>query len=264
MISVDDSTAVTLSYSPLPRKRSSSFSQLQCHKYLKPSTVERVFRYTVKHVTELLSCCHPNLLIKWCEHLMASDIHGIKLFTADFIDKIKQLKNSNCILKMLNHYWTWSNYSILKVLVQFSKLATDMLEEFDTRLNVMLPVAEYPLASFVVSMLPYDTTVLMLECNQTLNKYSLQRVFDMQLLMVESCDITQHTLLLIAVNSNPTRFYWMIPKSVITIVNTKVLQHRQLLFSKGVMKIFIGLNIVHATKKDLPYMFWSDVSNKIL
>ena len=113
--SLDDSVTATLPHPPLSR-RSLSFSQLDCLKHLKPSTIEQVFQYTVKHVIELLSCCDPKLLIKWCEILMASDTHGIKLFTPNFMDKIKQLNSSAAILKTVSHCWTWSNYSVLSVL----------------------------------------------------------------------------------------------------------------------------------------------------
>ena len=260
MISMDDSSTSTVlhSFPKLSQRRSSSFCQLHCLKHLKPSTVERVFQYTVRHVTELLSCCDPKLLIKWCENLMASDTHQIKLFTANFIDKIRQLKTSSAILKILSHFWTWSNYSILKVLAQLSRLALDLLEEFGTRLNTMLPITEYPIGSLAVSMFPYDSssyTVLTLECDHKLN-HSLQRVYDMQSLITENCDVTQHALLLLAVDQ--TRLHWMIPKSVVTIVNTRVMQCSQLLSSKEVVRIFIYPSTVHVfdtTKTVWPYMF---------
>ena len=257
--SVDDSETAVLP-ARFRLQRSSSFCQLHCPKHLRPSTVERMFQYTVRHVTELLSCCHPNLLIKWCEYLMASDSHRIKLFTDNFMNELKQLKTSAAILKLLSHYWTWSNYSILKVLAQFSKLALDMLEEFGTRLNTMLPIAEYLIGSLAVSMFPYDTssyTVLTFECDQKLN-HSLQLVFDMQSLITENCDITQHALLLLAVDTNPTRLHWMIPKSVVTIVNIRAVQCSQLFFSKGIVKIFIYPSTVHVldcAKTVWPYMF---------
>ena len=260
--SLDDTVTATLPHPLL--SRSFSFSQLNCLKYLKPSTVEQVFWYTVKHIIELLSCCDPKLLIKWCKSLMASDTHEIKLFTPTFLDKIKQLETSAAILKVLSHYWTWSNYSTLSTLAQFSNLALDMLEEFGRRLNTMLPITEYPVASLAVSMFPYATssyTVLALECDHKLN-HSLQLVYDMQSVITENCHITQHALLLLAVDNNPTRLYWMIPKSVVTIVNTGVIQCSQLLFSKGVMKIFIypsTMHVLDAAKSAWPYRF-SDVS----
>ena len=260
--SLDDSVTATLPHPPLSR-RSFSFNQLNCLKHLKPSTIEQVFQYTVKHVIELLSYCDPKLLIKWCENLMASDIHGIKLFTPNFMDKIKQLKSSTAILKMLSHYWTWSNYSALSTLAQFSNLAIDMLEEFGRRLNTALPIREYPVASLAVSMFPYATssyTVLVLECDHKLD-HSLQLVYDMQSIITENCHITQHALLLLAVDSNPTRLYWMIPKSVVTIVNTRVMQCSNLLFNKKVTKIFIYPNTMHvldATKTVWPYMFFKE------
>ena len=261
-LSVDDSMIIVLQHFPLPLRRS-SFHRLHYHKHLNPSTVEAVFQYTVTHVTELLSCCDPELLIKWCENLMASDTHQIKLFTANFIDKIRQLKASSAILKMLSHYWTWNNYSILKVLAQFSKLALDLLEEFGTRLNTMLPITEYPIGSLAVSMFPYDTssyTVLTLECDHKLN-HSLQLVYDMQSLITENCDITQHALQLLAVDSDPTRLHWMIPKSVVTIVNARVMECSQILFSKGVVRVFIYPSIVcviDTAKTVWPYMFLNE------
>lgn len=265
MISIDDSSTATVlhSFPKVSQRRSSSFCQLHCLKHLKPSTVERVFQYTVRHVTELLGCSNPELLIKWCENLMVSDTHQIKLFTANFIDQIRQLKTSPAILKMLCHYWTWSNYSILKVLAQFSKLALELLEEFGTRLNTMLPITEYPIGSLAVSMFPYDSssyTVLTLECDHKLN-HSLQLVYDMQSLITENCDITQHALLLLAVDSDPTRLHWMIPKSVVTIVNTRVMQCFQILSSKGVVRIFIYPSTVHVLdsgKTIWPYMFLNE------
>ena len=252
------STRAVPPHSSLSR-RLSSFSQLNCLKHLKPSTIEQVFQYTVKHVIELLSCCDPKLLIKWCEQFMASDTHRIKLFTPSFMNDIKQLKSSATILKVLSHYWTWSNYSILSILAQFSKIALDMLEEFGRRLNAALPITEYPVASLAVSMFPYATssyTVLVLECDHKLD-HSLQLVYDMQSVITENCHITQHALLLLAVDSNPTRLYWMIPKSVVTIVNTRVMQCSQLLFSKGVLKIFVyptTMHVLDTTKSVWPYM----------
>ena len=263
LISKDDSATATVlhSFPKFSRGQSSSFCQLHCLKHLRPSVVKRVFQYTVTHVTELLSCCDPELLIKWCENLMASDTHQIKLFSVNFIDKIRQLKTSLAILKLLSHYWTWSNYSILKVLAQFSKLALDLLEEFSIRLNTMLPITEYPIGSLAVSMFPYDISsyiMLTLECDHKLN-HSLQLVYDMQSLITENCDITQHALLLLAVDQ--TRLHWMIPKSVVTIVNARVMECSQILFSKGVMRIFLYPNIacvIDTAKTVWPYMFLNE------
>ena len=256
MAPLDDSVIATLPHPPLPR-RSLSFSQLNCLKHLKPSTIEQVFQYTVKHVIELLSCCDPNLLIKWCENLMASDGHEIKLFTPRFMNNIRQLNSSVSVLKTLSYYWTWSNYSVLSILAQFSQLAVDMLEEFGRRLDTMLPITEYPVTSLAASMFPYATsshTVLVLECDHKLG-HSLQLVYDMQSVVTENCHITQHALLLLAVDSNPTRLYWMIPKSVVIIVNTRVMQCSQLLLSKGIMKIFIYPSTMHVL--DIAKTVWS-------
>ena len=266
MVSQDDNITVSLPrFSLHRRKRSLSFDHdhLYCLKYLNPLAVETVFQYTVNHVIELLSGCDPILLVKWCENMMASTSHGIKLFPSNFIASIKQLKSSTAVLKMLRVHWSWSNYSILIVLAQFSKLALEMLEEFGMKLNTALPITNYPISSLAVSMFPYNTTcytVLTFECDQKLNQ-SLQMVYDMQLMIVENCEITQHALLLLAMSSNPTMLFWMIPKNVVSIVNMRVIQCSELFYSKGVTKIFIypsTVHVLHSTKTVWPYMFLNE------
>ena len=260
-----DTTVSLPCFSLHKRRRSLSFNhdQLYCIKYLNPLTVETVFQYTVNHVIDLLSSCDPILLVKWCENMMASISHGIKLFPSSFIASIKQLKSSTAVLKMLRIHWSWSNYSILSVLAQFSKLALEMLEEFRMRLNTTLPITDYPILSLAVSMFPYNTTaytVLTFECDQKLNQ-SLQMVYDMQLMIVENCEITQHALLLLTVSSNPTRLFWMIPKNVVSIVNTRVIECSELFYSKGVIKIFIypsTVHVLHSAKTVWPYMFLNE------
>ena len=72
--------------------------------HIKPSEVEKEFHYISGHVVELLSCCDPKLLIKWCENLMASEKHKVKLLPPYSLYELKKLKTSAAVLKLMG---TW-------------------------------------------------------------------------------------------------------------------------------------------------------------
>jgi len=91
-------------------------------------------------------------------------------------------------------------------------------------------------------MIPADTsthTILAIRCDQELYKSTLQYVYDMQSLMMEKCDITQHCLQLLAVRSNPTILYWTIPKCVVYLINTNVPLHSEYLYSRGILEVLV-------------------------
>ena len=210
-------------------------------KHIKPSEAEKEFHYISGHVVELLSCCHPKLLIKWCENLMASDKNKIKLLTLFSLYKFKKLRTSSAILKIMSLFWSWSNHSILKCLAEFSGLAVSLLNEFDSRLHLNSSIAEYPISLPITSMIPYNNnsyTILTLKCNEKL-QLSLQLVYDMQSVMIEKCEITEHALQLLAVQSSPLILQWMIPKQIITVINVNMRRHHQYFVTKGITEILI-------------------------
>ena len=66
-------------------------SPFQHGNHIKSLEVEKEFHYISGHATELLSCCHPKLLIKWSENLMASKEHKVKLLPPYSLYKLKKL-----------------------------------------------------------------------------------------------------------------------------------------------------------------------------
>ena len=217
-------------------------------KHIKPSEVEKEFHYISGHVVELLSCCHPKLLIKWCENLMASEKHNVKLIPPYSLYKLRQLETSSSILKMMSVLWTWNNHSILTCLARFSEVALTLLEEFDSRLHLKFSIADYPLLPSIPSMIPYDNnsyTILTLKCDKKLN-LSLQLVHEMQSVLIEKCEITEHALQLLAVESSPLLIQWMISKYIVTIINVNVRQHCRYFAAKGITEISIHPNIKHS------------------
>ena len=105
------------------RNPSLDLCTLQHVKCINPSEAEREFHCLSGHVIELLSCCHPELLIKWCENLMVCRKYVKELLPPYFVFRLRQLKSSSAILKMMSLLWSWSNHSILKYLAEFSEMA---------------------------------------------------------------------------------------------------------------------------------------------
>ena len=212
--------------------------QFQYVKHIQPSEVEKEFYYISGHVVELLSCCHPKLLIKCCENLMASEVHKIKLLPSYSVYEIRKLRTSSAILKMMSMFWSWSNHSVLTCLAEFSELAVTLLEEYDSRLHSNFCIATLPPA---LSLIPYNNssyTILTFKCNRKL-QLSLQMVYDIQSIMIEKCEITEHALQLLAVQSSPLLLQWMISEHIVTLINVNVRKHHQYFAAKGITEILI-------------------------
>ena len=251
---VDDSTLFNKSHVDHSRNLSFCICSFQHVRQLKPSEIEEEFHYISRHVVELLSFCHPKLLIKWCENLMASETVKIKLFHKYRLNKMRQLKTSSSILKMMSAFWCWSNHSILTRLAELSEIAVGLLKDFDSRLcDVCSPITEYPVLPPASSVIPYNLysyTLLTVKCN---NKFqlSLKLVFDIQSLIIEKCEITQHALQLLAAQNSPPLLQWMIPKCIVSLININVSRHQQYLATKGITEILIRPNIKHCITGDV-------------
>ena len=208
-------------------------------KHIKPSEIESEFQYVTGHVIEVLSYCHPILLIERCRQLMASEVHKIKLFAVDYLEKLKNCKTSYAVLKKLCVFWSWNNHSILTSLAEFSRLAVTLLEEFISRMALSYPIASYPFSSLLIPLDVEKSILLEFEYRHNL-KDSLHVVYDVQSLLLEKCDITEHAIQLLAAKENPIELQWMIfSPAVVDLVNQKVNQHFQCFANKGIVAISI-------------------------
>lgn len=244
---VDDTTLFNKSH--IGHSEKSSLFHLKHVRHIKPSEVEKEFQYVSRHVVELLNCCHPTLLIKWCENLMASEMHKIKLLHQYSMNKLKKLRTTSAVLKVMSLFWSWSNHSILAFLAQFSEIATNLLKDFDSKLHLNSSIAEYPILPPVSSVIPYNNnsyTILTVKCDNVRLQLSLQQVYDIQSTLIEKCEITEHALQLLAVQSTPLPLLqWMIPKLVVTLIGVKIKCHQEYFATKGITEILIHPNIKH-------------------
>ena len=221
-------------------------------KHIKPSEVESEFHYITKHVIELLSYCHPTLLIERCRQLMASEIHKIKRFTNEYLRKLQSFKTSSAVLKVLSVYFTWSNCSVLKYIADFSPLAITLLEEFNLRITLSYPVVNYPLPSIVIPFKDKNSAFLTFHCKNSLSN-SLKQVYDIQSILTGKCEITQYALYLLSVKNNPIELQWIIPRSIVDLINKMVKQHIQYFASSGINAILIYPNASYYIKYGMKF-----------
>ena len=209
----------------------------------KPSLVHIAFLCLLDEVNELLQYLNVEALIAQCENVMACKKENIKLFSDVRMKKLNEYNNSLLILSTLNSFFTWSNHSILRILLSsLSSEAIQLLDEFDCRLDPLQSIASYPIPHFSSSMVPDDCsthTILAIRCNQELYNSTLQYVYDMQSVMMEKCDITQYCLQLLAVRNDPTILYWTIPRCVVNLISKQVPLHSEYLYSKGILEVLV-------------------------
>ena len=207
--------------------------------YFKPSLVHIAFLCLLDEINELLQYLDVEALIAQCKNVMACEKENIKLFSDVQLKKLNEYNSSLLILSSLNSFITWNNHSILRVLLsKLSSEAVQLLDKFDSRLDPLLSIASYPIPHFSSGMVPDDTsthTVLAMRCDQELYNCTLQYVYDMQLVMMEKCDITQHCLQLLAVRNDPTILYWTIPSCVVNLISKQVPLHSEYLYSRGIL-----------------------------
>ena len=185
---------------------------------------------------------------------MASDHNDIKLFSNDQLKTFSQYNSAMLLRKLC--VFSWSNCSILRTLISCSNEGIKLLDKFEFGLDPSEPIALYPIPCFSTDMIPSDTstyTILAVRCKVELYESSLQYIYDVQSVMIEKCDITQHCLHLLAVRSDPTILYWTIPKCVVYLINTNVPLHNEYLYSRGILEVLVYPDVLLTTGDDVCY-----------
>ena len=232
-----------------------TFTSIQSS-YIKTASVITSFFQVVDLIEELLQLCHVSIFMDHCKRLMASNEHKINLFTNDQIEKFSKYNTTSSLLKSSSLNFTWSNHSILRAVVGQCSKAVDILDDFDSRLDPFQFIASYPMPQFSTDMLPSHVssyTILAVRCDKELYQCTLQYIYDVQSVMIEKCDITQHCLQLLAVRSDPTILYWTIPKCVVDLINTNVPLHSEYLYSRGILEVLVYPDLLLTTGDDVCY-----------
>ena len=246
--SIDDSSQIKADHDTFAqeelasRKRQlSSEQQPVPSKHFKPSSVITEFldvKYQLQHV---LQSCDAKAMFEECENLMASEANGTILFTSEYFE---QLKDCPTLLQKLNPYFNWINHSILSAAINAcdNPVATNLLEQFDSRVDKSLPITDYPVPQPSPNMVPYDNsthTVLAAKLNAELNSLSLQNYFDLCHMLQEKLQVTSHAFQLLAAKRSSTFIYWMIPKCVVSVITEKIPQQSSDLYQSDIVELSV-------------------------
>jgi len=218
----------------------------------KTSSTLTLYFHLIDQLEGLLQSHDNERMIEQCRNMMASDNNDIKLFSSDQLKIFSQYKSA-ILLRMLC-FFTWSNHSILRTLVSHCNEAVKLLDKFESTLDPLQPIASCSVPCLSSDMIPTDTstyTILAVRCDQELYKCTLQYIYDVELVMIEKCDITQHCLQLLAVRSDPTILYWTIPKCVVHLINTNVPLHSEYLYSRGILEMLVYPDLLLTTGDDV-------------
>ena len=199
-------------------------------KYFKPSSVVAEFLDMKIQLEQILQDSNSQRVYEQCESLIASREHDIALFSTDYLSSLKECNKIPEILQRLSPYYKWSDHSVLHALIQAcnNPEAAMLLQQFDSQVDLSLPITEYPVPQPTPSMAPYDTsaqTVLAVKLNAELSNFSLQQVITLRCLIQKNFEITEHSLQLMAAESDSTILYWMIPKSISHLISSKIMQN---------------------------------------
>ena len=219
------------------RKRPASYEQPGSHKYFKPSSVNAEFLDMKVQLEQMLQTSSSQIVYEQCKSLMASHEHDISLFSTEYLSSLKECNQISAILQRLSPCFNWSDHSVLHELVKAcnNREAAKLLQQFDSQVDVSLPITDYPVPQPIPSMAPYDSsmqTVLAVKLNTELSKFSLQQVIELRGLIQKNCQITEHCLQLMATRKSSTILYWMITKRVTHLISSKVMQDPSLHYGR--------------------------------
>ena len=231
-----------LDLAPRSRKRPLSQQDSSASKYFKPSMVNREFLQLTDQLNELMQFCDPEMIMEHCSALTASDVHNIPVFPTEYVKKLQSYNHTPSLLRILSSFWTWSDKSVLRVLLKSNSEAVSLLDKFDAQTDLSQQLVSYPLPSPSSCMVPSDNsthTVLAVKCAQQYYQCLLKHVFEVRSLMTEKFEITPHGLQLLATKNSSTLLYWLIPKGVMTLISAKVLEYSSVLYAAGILEVSI-------------------------
>ena len=207
-----------------------------------------------KLVTQMSTADVVYLANKSCT-LMSSDLHKITLFTPDFVNKL-----INCIYPFvfkvhLLPYMSWYDCSLLKQLVIFSAndKALRMIDHFTNSVDYSKSITSYPMPEFSQMMITLDEsqyTLLATKHYKGVDALTLQDLLRIKKLLVQRFEITEYSIHLAGIRTAVCCFYWLLPKQVRSLVESKLTDGQLELWNEGCV-----------VTKLLPDTFFSDEDN---
>ena len=191
--------------------------------------------------------------------LMASETHRISLFSERLLSLFSDC-NSYLLLKaILLPFMTWLDHSILKKLVSASNCtwAMDMLNQFDSSIDYSQPITSYPIPSPSQLMIPLDGsdyTLVATKCNSNFEEKTLQIIVDIRDLLTKKWEITTHAIQLVGIHIKYGVLYWMIPRSVVSLIEENLVHVQYELWKNGIAMTSIFPSSPFMVENDMMFM----------
>ena len=217
----------------------------------KPMSISTEFLNIKHQLLHILQFYDTKAMIEKCESLMASSTNSIPLFSSIEIQKLKQCKQAPQFIQALSPYNNWSNHSVLHEVVSAcnNPVALNLLEQFDSQVDLSLPYADYPIPQPSPKLAPNDSsshTVLAIKLSAELGNVTLQQIIDYQNLLQNKYQLSPHVFQLLAANS-ACIFYWMIPKCVVPVITSDITQQRSFFHQNGIVELSIYPGLLYVT-----------------
>ena len=218
------------------------FSKLQSEMILATKSVHTRFLNTIVQVTTVLQECDHQVFLEACSKLYAyeDDSKIEPLFPSHYISNITTIQE---VLKRLSFLWSWHNCSVLRTLLAACSChdGLTLLDDFEAQIDDNQPLELFPIPRLSPKMAPssYSAyTILSIRSEHYHNQQvPLKHTREVATILVEVFGIFHHALQLLAVQLTPLLMYWMVPKSVTTLINKKIHKHVNVLRSVGLSEI---------------------------
>ena len=182
-----------------------------------------------------------------CRTLMASDVHNIKLFTDSFIKKLFRCSHLSLLKIYLLPFITWLDNSVLIELAAAYE-EYDTLEPLNCLTDVTEHITSYPIATFSQLIIPLDDseyTIVAVKTSQNCSGLILKDVKDVKDLLTSHWELTVHALHLVAIDYHCNSMYWMIPKQVKSLIESK--EHHELWYGRISEVVMLPSNFFSVT-----------------
>ena len=213
-----------------------------------------------------MSTADVAVLAKACEALMASDVHKIPLFTPDFISKLNTCVYPFIFKIYLLAFTSWFDNSILIELIKSSdhKEALTLVDQFVSGLDYDKPITTCCIPEFSQLLIPLDNsgyTLLATKFTKVFfNKLTLKDLINFRKILIQRLEVTNHAVLLVAMQHDTCCLYWLIPKRIRKLVEDKLSNKQLELWDEGfVLTMLLPVNFFHTcnlhTQQDVSDVF---------
>ena len=214
--------------------------------------VNHLYLQFVDSLSKLLGSCNPNVFIEKCANLKASEIHNISLFTTEFLEDLSKCNTTAEMVRHLLVYSSWCNYSLAKKLIEACSCSKgfELLEQFRKQIAFDKTNEDYSYPIPCDLMVPSRSstyTIMTTQCE------SIHYIDAIQSLLTALFEITDLSCLLLARINDPVILYWLIPKTIVFLITTKVHQFSQYLWEESISEVAVYPSFVYVTSGCIKY-----------